>query len=128
MFDSAFDRKLTYRLSAAYDCWGNRRALRRGARNGLWFIDASTLDHPHTEAAPVDCHADRARALDTLRSSGRFTPLELATLHALIVEGSTIAEIATRHRCSRQAVIARVVGNSRGQGGILKKARALLRR
>ncbi|MFA5910307.1 MAG: hypothetical protein WC815_16115 [Vicinamibacterales bacterium] len=128
MFDSAFDRTLSYRLSAAYDCWGNRRSLRRGTRNGIWFIDASAIDQPATEAQPVDPDPARERGLRELQSSGRFTTLELATLHSLIIERATIAEIAERHGCSRQAVIARLVGNSRGQGGILKKAQALLRR
>jgi len=128
MFDSAFDRTLTFRLSVAYDCWGNLRTLRRGTQNGIWFIDATTIDRPDTESVPDDRDAARARGLDALRSSGHFTPLELATLHDLIIERSTIAEIAERHGCSRQAVLARLVGNSRGQGGIVKMAQALLRR
>lgn len=128
MFDSAFDRKLTYRLSTAYDCWGHRRALRRGTQNGIWFIDAGGLDLPDTEASPVDSDAAREEGLATLVSSGRFTATELETLRALVLERLTIAEIAARHGCSRQAVLARLVGNSRGQGGIVKKARGLLGR
>ena len=128
MFDSAFDRTLTYRLSSAYDCWGNRRTLRRGTHNGIWFIDASGIDEPTVEAPRIDPDAARARGLTELQASGRFTAIELATLHALIVERLCISEIAERHGCSRQAVLARLVGNSRGQGGLLKKARALLRR
>lgn len=128
MLDSTLDRTLTYRLSAAYDCWGNRRSLRRGTQNGIWFIDASGINEPAIDAPPIDRGAARARDLAEFRSSGRFTVLELATLHALIVERSSIGEIAEQHGCSRQAVLARLGGNSRGQGGILKKARALLRR
>lgn len=128
MFDSAVDRTLTYRLSSAYDCWGHRRWLRRGTQNGIWFLDASSIDEPPVEAQPVDSGAARVRGLAEFRSSGRFTAIELATLHALIVERLSIGEIAERHGCSRQAVLARLVGNSRGQGGILKKAQALLRR
>ena len=128
MLDSAFDRTLTYRLSSAYDCWGSRRSLRRGTQNGLWFIDVSGIDEPGVDAPPVDHDAARLRGLEEFQSSGRFTAIELATLHALIVERSSIGEIAEQHGCSRQAVLARLVGNSRGQGGILKKARALLRR
>lgn len=128
MLDSAFDRTLTYRLSSAYDCWGSRRSLRRGTRNGLWFVDVSGIDEPVVDAPHVDRGAARIRGFVELQSSGRFTATELATLHALIVERASIGDIAERHGCSRQAVLARLVGNSRGQGGILKKARALLRR
>jgi hypothetical protein len=50
--------------------------------------------------------------------------VEIRTLHALVVLRLTIAEIAIRDGCSRQAVLARLNGNSRGQGGIIKKAYA----
>jgi len=120
------DRTLSFRLSSAYDCWGIRRHLHRGVQNGIWFIDARgfdeqqpiALDHP-------DELSHRQQHLDVCRRSGRFSPTELATLDALIA-GRTIAEIAERDGCSRQAVMARLLGNSRGQGGIVKKARALL--
>lgn len=125
MFDASFDRTLTFRLSAAADCWGRRRSLRRGIRNGVWFIDGAALDEPEpadqTEAEPHN--ADRHAALRRLTASGAFTPIEIATLHALVVERLSISEIAARDRCSRQAVMARLTGNSRGQGGILRKAR-----
>lgn len=123
MFDPAFDRTLSYRLSSAYDCWGNRRSLRRGTRNGIWFLDSTGIQEPATDEPPVDLCGSRERQLAELRSSGRFTAIELATLDALVVERLTIAEIAARHGCSRQAILARLVGNSRRQGGILKKAR-----
>lgn len=128
MFDSALDRKLTYRLSAAYDCWGHRRSLRRGTQNGIWFIDATGIDLPDIETAPVDNDAARADRLTAFQSSGRFTATELETLQALVLDRLTIAEIAERHGCSRQAVLARLIGNSRGQGGIVKKACGLLGR
>lgn len=125
MFDAAFDRTLSYRLSSAYDYWGHRRSLRRGTRNGIWFLDATAIDeplNPEPQADPLESMQDQ---LAELRSSVHFTPIELATLDALVVERMTIAEIAQRDGCSRQAVLARIVGNSRGQGGILKKIRAL---
>jgi len=128
MLDSTLDRTLTYRLSSAYDCWGNRRSLRRGTQNGIWFIDASRIDEPAVDAPPAEDDAARVRRLAEFQSSGRFTAVELATLHALIVDRLSIGEIADQHGCSRQAVLARLVGNSRGQGGIVKKARALLGR
>lgn len=127
MLDSAFDRTLTYRLSSAYDCWGNRRSRRRGTQNGIWFIDSSRIDEPVVDAPLLDRCADRVRSLTELQSSGRFTAIELATLHALIVDRLSIGEIAGQRGCSRQAVLARLVGNARGQGGILKKVHALLR-
>jgi len=128
MFDSTLDRKLTYRLSSAYDCWGQRRTLRRGTQNSIWFIDGSGLDVPSVETEPADQDDARTDRLAVLESSGRFTTTELETLQALVLERLTINEIAERHGCSRQAVLARLVGNSRGQGGIVKKARALLDR
>jgi len=99
MFDSAFDRTLTYRLASAYDCWGHRRPLRRGTRNGIWFVDASGIDEPAGEARSVDPGPARERGLAHFQSSGGFTVIELATLHALIVERLSIDEIAERHGC-----------------------------
>jgi hypothetical protein len=124
MSDPAFERTLSYRLSAAYDCWGNRRTLRRGVQNGIWFLDARAIDEPAATEYEIDAAAERPQQLTALTSSGRFSATELATLHALVVERLTIDDIAARDGCSRQAVMARLVGNSRGQGGILKKARA----
>ena len=126
MFDPAAERTLTYRLASAYDCWGRRRSLRRGTRNGIWFIDATGLDRPQIDdEAPVSV-STRERQMAEFVASGRFTPIEIATLQALVIERLTIDEIARRDGCSRQAVVARLVGNSRRQGGMLKKARALL--
>ena len=128
MFDPSFERTLSYRLSAAYDCWGHRRSLRRGTRHGIWFLDPTALDEPLDCDAQTDGPSIRLQRLVEFQSSGRFSSVELATLHALIVDRLTIAEIAERDGCTRQAVVARLVGNSRHQGGILKKARALLRK
>ncbi len=102
-----------------------RRSLRYGARGGVWFLDATELDQQLPE--PVPANADtRRQQLAAAVASGQFTPPELATLRALVIERLTIEEIAQRDGCSRQAVMARLTGNSRGQGGILKKARSLL--
>ena len=125
MFDSPAERTLTYRLASAHDCWGHRRSLRWGTRHGIWFLDATGLDEQPPDDIPVST-SSREHRLAELASSGRFTPIELATLHALIVDRLTINEIAHRDGCSRQAVLARLVGNSKGQGGILRKTRALL--
>ncbi len=125
MFDSSTERTLTYRHASAHDCWGHRRPLRWGTRHGIWFLDATGLDEPPPDEAPPSTSL-REQGLATLASSGRFTAIELATLHALIVDRLTINEVAARDGCSRQAVLARLVGNSKGQGGIVKKARSLL--
>ena len=125
MFDPSFDRILSYRLSSAYDYWGHRRSLRRGIQHGIWFLDPTGIDEPPACDTQIDTSATREQRLAEFQSSGRFSAIEIATLHALIVERLTIAEIARRDGCSRQAVVARLVWNSRRQGGILKKARAL---
>ena len=125
MLDSPAERTLTYRLASAHDCWGHRRTLRWGTRNGIWFLDATGLDEPPSDDTSVPTDS-REQRLAELASSGRFTAIELSTLTALIVDRLTIGEIAGRDGCSRQAVVARLVGNSRNQGGILKKARSLL--
>jgi hypothetical protein len=128
MFDSALDRALTYRLASAFDCWGHRRSLRCASRGGIWFLDLSGLDERRDdgdEPAPTR-DAERSRTIDLFAASGRFTETELATLRALVIERLTFDEIAQRAGCTRQAVLARILGNSRRQGGILKKAAALL--
>ena len=125
MFDSSLDRTLSWRLGLVYDYSGVRRTVRRGIRNGIWYLDPTSISEAAVQDPDdglQDASARRLRALDGLHTSGLFTPLELATLRALAIEQLTIAEVATRDRCSRQAVMARLVGNSRGQGGILRKA------
>lgn len=126
MSRSSVDRVLAYRLGSAYDCWGRRRSLRRGIQNGIWIVDGSGLEVPAHDDDPSTESVSREVRLDLLRKSGAFTATELATLDALVVDRQTIDEIATSEGRSRQAIVARLIGNSRGQGGILKKARRLL--
>lgn len=130
MFDSAVDRLLSWRLGAVHECSGHRRFVRRGVRNGIWFLDTTSLDLGDVEesAEPQDLMAARARLLDVMRASGLFSAVEIDTIHALAVERLTLAEIATRDGCSRQAVVARLVGNSKGQGGAVRKAERLRQR
>lgn len=85
MSDSSFDRTLSYRLSAAYDCWGNRRSLRRGIQHGIWFLDPVGIDEPAAEAAPADSDGYRQRRLEEFRSSGRFTEIDSAVDDAVVV-------------------------------------------
>ncbi len=97
MFDSSTERALVYRLAAAYDCWGQRRAVRHGVRDGIWFLDPTGLDEPAAEEASAPtCH--REERLAECVASGRFTRTELATLRALVVERLTIDEIAQQNR------------------------------
>lgn len=126
MFDPALDRLLAYRAGVVADCWGQRRDVHHGNRNRIWFLDPLGLDEPIV-AAPSsadDVRAFRREMLAAFAASGQFTKIELATLEALVIDQLTIGEIAERDGCSRQAIVARIVGNSRGQGGILKKASA----
>jgi hypothetical protein len=64
----------------------------------------------------------RAASFDALARSGWFTQTELATIRALAFQGLTLTQYARLERCSRQAVCARLYGNSRGHGGLLRKA------
>jgi DNA-directed RNA polymerase specialized sigma24 family protein len=126
MFDSSLDRTIAWRLGLVCDHTGARRIVRRGIRNGIWFLDPRSLDEaPADDAreAPEPESTRRVRALEAFQTSGLFTPIELATLHALTIEKLSIGEVAKRDRCSRQAVMARLIGNSKRQGGILRKAR-----
>ncbi len=127
MSEYSLERAMSYRLASAYDCWGTRRELRAGRQHGLWLLDGAAFDLPPVDTLeePIDAQTRRAHALAAFRASGRFTTTELSTIEA-IVDGLTLEAIAERDGCTRQAVLARIVGNSRGQGGILKKARYLL--
>lgn len=126
MLDSSLDRFLAFRLSTAADCWGRRRSLRSGTRNGIWFVTPSGFDQPLEDDALADPAENRAAILQRFIDSGAFTSTEIETLQALAIERLSVAELAERDGCTRQAVMARLAGNNRGQGGILKKARALL--
>lgn len=126
MFDSSFERLLSHRLGVANDCWGQRRHLRTGCRHSLWYFDPRGFDEPAPPDVPtVDHYGRREHKLASLIAAGVFTDLEIRTLRRLVLNRMSFSEIAAADGCSRQAVVARIVGNSRGQGGILKKVRAL---
>ena len=117
------ERAVHFRSGAAHDCWGRRRVLRRARRNGLWVILGPDLDL----ATPAESRAEetddvRREAYDRLVRSGSLTALQLATIHALAFERLTVQELAARDGCSRQAIAARVLGNSQGQGGAARAA------
>lgn len=122
MFDQPLDRVISWRLGLVSDLDGRRRPIRRGTRGGIWFIDPTFLDESAEADSPNNADS-RPSVLEAMRESGLFTDVELRTLRALALERLTIAEIAARDGCSRQAVLARLTGNSKGQGGILRKAR-----
>lgn len=126
MLDSSLDRVLAFRLATAADCWGRRRSLKSGTRNGIWFITSDSFDQPLPDNDAPEPAEDRAAILQRFIASGFFTAIEIATLQALAIERLTVAELAERDGCTRQAVMARLAGNSRGQGGIFRKAQALL--
>ena len=122
------ERAFHYFHSAAFDCWGVRRGVTRARRGGgLWYLSLQGFDEPpNSDLEAVQDEGERKTQLARLEASGAFTAIELATLRALALQHLTFDEIAGRDGCSRQAVVARVVNNSKHQGGMLKKARRLL--
>jgi|SRR5581483_2786162 len=64
----------------------------------------------------------RIRALITgYAQSGRFTDIEIQTIDALLYEGLSLRELASREGVTDEAIRARLIGR-RGRGGLLKKA------
>lgn len=127
MFDSSFERLLSARLGVAHDWRGDRRHLRTGTRHAIWYFDPTGFDEPAAPDVPiVDRFAHREHKLAAMIAAGIFTDIEIHTLRRLVVDRMSLAEIAAADGCSRQAVLARIVGNSRGQGGIVKKVRELV--
>lgn len=125
------ERSLAYRTGSVCDRWGNRRAVGRARRHGTWHLVIGDIDMPVVADDDNiddidDIDARRQALLITFERTGLFTATELRTLNALVVDRLEITEIARREGCSPQAVTARLVGNSRGQGGALRKARRLL--
>ncbi len=119
------ERAHHYFRELAYDCWGTIRTLRRSRRGGLYLIDAGAFGFPDFDTARADSDGHRRVSYRRMCQSGRFTPTQLDTIRALAFERLTIAELAGRERCTRQAIVSRVLGNSRGQGGIARSAERL---
>jgi hypothetical protein len=59
--------------------------------------------------------------LTNYEQSGRFSAIELHTMHALLYEGLSLRELGSREGVTYQAVLARLVGRG-SRGGLLKKA------
>lgn len=119
----------SYPASVVRDIYGRQHRSRSFKWNGvrvyvphhLETVEAS--DSSLTDAAIQDRGSELARRdtiLAALIASGRFTPAEIRTLTAL-ARGQSLNEIARADGCSRQAVIARLTGNSAGHGGLLRK-------
>lgn len=94
--------------------------------NGRYVIGASPSgrEEPTNEGAAQDDADDglaRYERFHLLATSGQFSAAEVRTLHLLAVERLTVAQVAALERCTRQAIVARLVGNSKRQGGLVKK-------
>lgn len=123
-----------HHTARVYDCWGQPHRSRSVKRNGSRVYLPARLDHPvEVEQMQEDparmsdgpSGHERALALQALQHSARFTQTEMRTLSALVVDGLSLSEIARAEGCSRQAIVARLVGSTAGHGGILRKVRAL---
>lgn len=114
-------------LAAVSDHAGRRHPVSLAKRNGRaivvhsCFDDAGETPDDELDVEPGDPRMERLRRFVLLAASGRFSRIELRTIYALAVDGLSVAQIACIDRCSRQAVMARLYGNSKGQGGLLKK-------
>jgi hypothetical protein len=114
-------------LAAVSDHAGRRHPVSLAKHNGRaivvhsCFNDAgeTPVDEPDVERG--DPWMERLRRLVLFSASGRFSRIELRTIYALAIDGLSVAQIAHIDQCSRQAVLARLHGNSKGQGGLLKK-------
>lgn len=122
-------------LAAVSDLSGRRQPASRFKHNGRYIFTGGAIDllydEPTSESDRDSCDAARAaarrRQFDVFAQSGRFSETELRTIRALAFEHLTVAQFAQLDGCSRQAVLARVHGNSRHQGGLLKKVVSLYR-
>lgn len=114
------DRAHHYVRGLAYDCWGATRPLPRARRGGLFCADARHFGSPDSPS-PTDDDG-RPQMYRGFVGSGRFTETQIRTIHALAFERLTVSELAAREHCGRQAIVARVIGNSKRQGRILRAA------
>jgi hypothetical protein len=122
------ERAFHFHMAAAYDYRGNRRPLRAFRQHGIWAVCAYDFELPSSarESSSADRDERRRGIFQALVASRRLTARQLATINALAFGRYTIAELAAHEGCSRQAIVARIIGNSRGQGGLVRRARRLL--
>lgn len=117
-------------LAAVADQAGTRVLVTFVKHNGRNIIvsPAPERDAPETHA-PGDSQTakDRLTRYAMLATSGLFSPTEVRTMHALAFGGLTLSQLAQCDGCSTQAIRARLQGNSKRQGGLLKKARRFWR-
>ncbi len=125
-----------YPAALVYDCWGQAHRSPTVRRNGSKVFLPAPHDHPTDPEQREDDDPDtddgavpdpRVLLLQALERSSRFTQVEIRTLYALIVEGLTLTQIARIDGCSRQAIVARLVGSNAGHGGVLRKVQAMSR-
>lgn len=114
-------------LAMIADHDGTARPVTLVKHNGRHIISASPAhrdDPTNDDTAPADADHGLPRhdRLHLLATSGRFSATEVRTLYLLAVERLTVAQVASIERCTRQAIVARLVGNSKRQGGLMKKA------
>jgi len=116
-------------LAMVADHDGVARQITLVKQNGRHIIGATsshrdepTNDDAVFDEADADEAAERRHRLHLLATSGRFSVTEVRTLYLLAVEHLTVAQVAAFERCTRQAIVARLVGNSKRQGGLVKKA------
>lgn len=114
-------------LAMVADHDGVARHITLVKQNGRYIIGASPSSRDELtreEAAPGDDDdaLERRHRFHLLAASGRFSATEVRTLYLLAVEQLTVAQVAALERCTRQAIVARLIGNSKRQGGLVKKA------
>jgi len=116
-------------LAMVADHDGVARPVTPAKQNGRYIIGAPPSHHDEpanadaaSDAADADNSPERRHRLHLLATSGRFSVTEVRTLYLLAVEQLTVAQVAALERCTRQAIVARLVGNSKRQGGLVKKA------
>jgi hypothetical protein len=98
------------------DLYGNSQRVCSGRRNGQPFLFlSSSFDTP---AAKVECPAPELGSQSRLFVN--LNPIERETWRK-ILNAESIASIADEEGVSRAAVYNRILGSSRGRGGMIRK-------
>ena len=110
---------------------GTARPVTLVKHNGRHIIGVSPahcddVTNEDTVSPDADHGLPRHDRLHLLATSGRFSATEIRTWYLLAVEQLTVAQVASIERCTQQAIVARLVGNSKRQGGVIKKGPANL--
>jgi predicted DNA-binding protein YlxM (UPF0122 family) len=116
--DSENGETLQYQACAGID--GSINMVNFGKRNGRII---PILNPALTEYIPR-IHEDdlEANAKKLFRQfSHNLTQKERRTFRKLTLENKSVAQTAAEERVSRKAIYCRIQGNSKGQGGMIKK-------